>query len=39
MVGKAISERLQVGLGGAVKLGGSYPQYQYLLEAQVELRF
>ena len=35
MVGKKISERLHVGFGGAVKLGGNDPQYQYLLEARV----
>jgi hypothetical protein len=39
MVGKDISERLHLGFGGAVKLGGNDAQYQYLLEAQVELRF
>lgn len=39
MVGKDISERLHLQFGGAVKLGGNDPQYQYLLEALVELRF
>jgi hypothetical protein len=33
-----LSERLHLGFGGAVKLGGNDPQYQYLLEALVEWR-
>jgi hypothetical protein len=39
MVGKDIAERLQLGFGGAVKLGGNDPRYQYLLETRVEWRF
>ena len=39
MVGKDIAERLRLGFGGAVKLGGNDSQYQYLLEALVEWRF
>lgn len=39
LVGKDLSERLHLGFGGAVKLGGNDPQYQSLLEAQVEWRF
>jgi hypothetical protein len=39
MAGKKISERLHVGFGGAVKLGGNDPQYQYLLEARVRWLF
>lgn len=39
LVGKDLSERLHLGFGGAVKLGGNDPQYQYLLEALVEWRF
>lgn len=39
MVGKDIAERLHLGFGGAVKLGGNDPQYQSLLEARVEWRF
>ena len=39
MAGKDLSERLHLGFGGAVKLGGNDPQYQYLLEALVEWRF
>ena len=39
MVGKAVSERLHLGLGGAVKLGGGYEPYRYLVEARVEWQF
>ena len=39
MVGKAVSEGLYLGLGGAVKLGGEYERYRYLVEARVEWQF
>jgi len=39
MAGKDIAERLRLGFGGAVKLGGNDPQYQYLIEAMLEWRF
>ncbi len=39
MAGKKISERLHVGFGGAVKLGGGYPQYKYLIEARIRWLF
>lgn len=39
LAGKDLSERLRLGFGGAVKLGGNDPRYQYLIEALIEWRF